>query len=259
MAVTENLGVVPRARPNLAPWLRALLAQIGAALLALTVATQWPGQVSTWGYVGAQALLAVALAWTMRLPIWWYPLQFLFVPLVVVTLSVQVAPGWFLLAFGACLLTYWTSFKTQVPLYLSSRDAHRALAELLPERPDFRFLELGSGLGGLIAHLVQQRPDGRYTGIEIAPLPWLCSAIRAMGSVSTWDVRWGNFWAEDFARYDVVYAFLSPVPMADLWHKVKKEMRPGTLFISNSFAVPNVEPQQILQLPDRTKLYLWRQ
>jgi hypothetical protein len=40
----------------------------------------------------------------------------------------------------------------------------------------------------------------------------------------------------------VVYAFLSPAPMAALWDKVRREMRAGSLFISNS--LPCRESQQ---------------
>jgi hypothetical protein len=32
-----------------------------------------------------------------------------------------------------------------------------------------------------------------------------------------------------------VYAFLSPVPMAEVWRKASTELRPGALLVSNSF------------------------
>jgi hypothetical protein len=62
------------------------------------------------------------------------------------------------------------------------------------------------------------------------------------------------------AKYDVVYAYLSPVPMADLWKKARLEMRPGSLFVSNGFIVPDVWPTQAIALGDRvgSTLYIWR-
>ena len=57
-----------------------------------------------------------------------------------------------------------------------------------------------------------------------------------------------------------MYAFLSPEPMPKLWEKIVNEMPSGSVFISNSFAVPNVTPDDIWQLPDarQTILYLYR-
>jgi hypothetical protein len=44
--------------------------------------------------------------------------------------------------------------------------------------------------------------------------------------------------AAPLAGQDVVYAFLSPAPMKQLWAKAQAEMTPGSLFVSNSFPVP---------------------
>ena len=58
---------------------------------------------------------------------------------------------------------------------------------------------------------------------------------------------------------DVVYAFLSPAPMPRLWEKVQREMRPGTLFISNRFIVPGVKPHQRIATGEPgVNLYVWR-
>jgi hypothetical protein len=69
-----------------------------------------------------------------------------------------------------------------------------------------------------------------------------------------------SFWDGDLGRYDVVFAFLSPAVMAELGEKVRREMRPGSLFISSSFPVPDWEPEAIEQIEDRrgTKLFCYR-
>jgi hypothetical protein len=58
----------------------------------------------------------------------------------------------------------------------------------------------------------------------------------------------------------VVFAYLSPVPMAELWEKARREMKPGSSFISNTFAVPEFPPQQTVQVDDlhHSSLYIWR-
>ena len=74
--------------------------------------------------------------------------------------------------------------------------------------------------------------------------------------------RWllGSFWDSPLTDYNVAYAYLSPAPMPSLWLKVTQEMRPGALFISNSFEVPDVEPTTVITLDDRrkTQLYCYR-
>jgi hypothetical protein len=59
---------------------------------------------------------------------------------------------------------------------------------------------------------------------------------------------------------DVVYAYLSPVPMARLWCKVCEEMPSGSRFISNTFPVPGVEPERVVELDDfhHSRLYVYR-
>jgi hypothetical protein len=103
------------------------------------------------------------------------------------------------------------------------------------------------------------RPDGSYQGIETAPFSILLSQWRARANAAV-RVMWGDFWSADLAAYDVVYAYLSPTPMPILWKKARREMRPGSLLISNTFEIPGVAPAFTLPVSDRMNsvLYVWR-
>jgi len=48
--------------------------------------------------------------------------------------------------------------------------------------------------------------------------------------------------------------------MAELGEKVRREMRPGSLFISSSFPIPDWQPESIVQIEDRrrTQLFCYR-
>lgn len=48
--------------------------------------------------------------------------------------------------------------------------------------------------------------------------------------------------------------------MSELWAKVQNEMAAGSLFISNSFPVPDVEASTIIEIDDtrQTRLYCYR-
>jgi hypothetical protein len=208
-------------------------------------------------------LLAAMFSLFSGLARWWLLIQLLFMPTLVLMLAVELPPNLFLGVFLILLLVYWSTFRTQVPLYLSSSQVWCALEHLLPDNKsnsDFAFVDLGSGLGGVLTHLAKARPDGLYVGVESAPLPFLWSWLRIrLSGFHNSRVHWGSLWDCDLSQFDVVFAYLSPVPMKRLWHKARAEMRPGTLFISSSFVVPDQSPHEILQVDDlhRTTLLIW--
>jgi hypothetical protein len=50
------------------------------------------------------------------------------------------------------------------------------------------------------------------------------------------------------------------VPMAGVWRKASAELRPGSVLVSNSFPVPEQEPDRVVDVGDRraTRLYIYR-
>lgn len=214
--------------------------------------------IFAWAMV--QGLLAGFVSYCLRMPQWWIPIHLVFMPLAIVVLALNISSTWFLILFLCLLFTYGKTYKTQVPLYLSSKSVNQALATLLPKQGQFSFIDIGSGCGGLVSNLANTHKNGLFYGIEYAPLPFLISKLRSMFSTPTSKIVWGDFWKHDFSSYDVVYAYLSPVPMASLWQKATQEMRPGSFLISNTFIIPDIPPDKSIQLDDfsNSTLYLWK-
>lgn len=243
---------------------RALLAQLAALALAVAAAIllretgDWlPG---LFGLAVLQGILAAALGHAFRLPAWWLPIQLLFLPAAFAASTLQL-PAWLYLAlFAVLLLFYWSTFRTRVPLYLSGREAWQRLLGQLPPAGGFRFLDLGSGLGGLPLYLAAQRSGGEYVGVEIAPAPWLISRLRAAWSGSRARFLRMDYARLDLADFDVVFAFLSPAAMPEVWRKAAAEMKEGALFFSLAFPVPGVPPDLVLEGEGgaRHVLYGWR-
>lgn len=239
------------------PALKALFSQLAGLVMAFALARS--GLLGgLWPLLGAQAVTATIVAAALRSARWWLPIHLVFLPLVVLAQGLGVHPGWYLAAFTLLVLVYWTSFRTQVPLYLSNRATAAAIASLLPPRPA-RALDIGAGTGALLRPLAQARPDCRFTGIELAPATWLLGRTLGRGLAN---LEWhrGDLFAHDWQRYDLVYAFLSPVPMAEVWRKASAELRPGSVLVSNSFPVPEREPDRVVDVGDRraTRLYIYR-
>ncbi|CAK0779945.1 Trans-aconitate methyltransferase [Gammaproteobacteria bacterium] len=205
-----------------------------------------------------QGMVAAGITAVLPLARWWILLQALFPTAVVVGLVVRLSPLIWLGAFAVIWLINRNAVSERVPIYLSGRSASQILSTLLPSGP-FRFVDLGCGPGGLLARLADIHPQGCFDGVESAPLPWLMARLR-LARRSNCRIWWGNFWALPLGEYDVVYCFLSPAPMARLWTKARAELRPGSLFVSNTFAIPNApSPDHVLELSDLSgPLYVWR-
>lgn len=240
------------------PFLKALLAQLVGTAVAYGSARSGLLPAGLAPVVAVQAIAAAGTAGALRSAPWWRWIHLGFVPLVVGALSLGIAPAWYLAAFLLCALIYWSSFRTQVPLYLSNRLTAEAVAGLLPQGRPAMLLDLGSGTGALLRPLALLRPDCRFEGLESAPAPYALSRLLSRRQPNVSLAR-GDFWKIPWADYDVVYAFLSPVPMAAVWKKACAEMRPGSLLVSNSFAIPGVEPETVVEVADRrrTRLYCY--
>jgi SAM-dependent methyltransferase len=244
---------------SMPPLRTALLAQLLGALIAIgLVALLYPALFGQPIVVAVlQGSCAAFTSYKLEAPPWWHPIHLGFMPLVVEASKLDLSPGWYLGAFALLLAAYWRVAQSRVPLYLSNEKTAAAVAALLPNR-NCRVIDLGCGNGTFLRKMARLRPDCSFCGIEYAPLPWLWARLLCIG-VGNCHVTYGNLWHQSLADFDLVYTFLSPVPMPELWSKACAEMRPGGLLVSNTFAVPGHEPMQVVDVVDRraTRLYCY--
>jgi hypothetical protein len=231
----------------------ALLAQFFGWLIAQALMRLvWPPLLALpFIAAGIQGLCAAFVAYKLEMPRWWQPIHMVFPPLAVAALGLGLPPWVWLAGFVALLLVFWRTDLSRVPLYLTNTTTADALAALLPATP-CRVLDLGCGTGGVLMRLAALRPDCHFTGIEHAPLPWLWAWLRSRG-LDNVAVRYGDFWGEHLGPYGLVYAFLSPAPMPRLWQKAATESGTDAWLISNSFAVPEQTPSQVIEVTDRRR------
>ena len=244
-----------------APAVRAMLIQCGAlpltlAILYVMASFRLPTDYLTLAVV--QGLLAALLTWKLALAAWWRAIQLLF-PLAVLTALALQLPSWL---FGAGFLLllgwYWSTFRTQVPYYPSGPAVWDAVRQLLPADKAPRVIDIGSGLGGFTIYMARVRPDADVIGIELAPLPWLYSWLRAkLGRSPARFIR-GDYENLDFSQFDLVFAYLSPAAMAELWRKARAEMCPGSLLVSYEFVIEERTPDSIIRATEGgVPLYIW--
>ncbi len=248
------------------PILKSLIVAVlaaGAALL-LFAKLRVDGEVSIViiiAIAAGTAALAFGLGRILSLGRAWRVLIAIATPAMVLV-PIYQPPTWiFPIIFLGLAGFYINGVREQVPLYLSNRKTQKAIAELLPSDTNLTFIDLGCGLGDIVTHVANARPQARVIGVETAPLSFLIAWLRAkVFANSNAEVRFQSIWTTDVSNADVVYAFLSPAPMTRLNGKLRTEMKPTSQFISNSFAIPGAEPDEIVSVDDarETQLLIWR-
>lgn len=203
-------------------------------------------------------LIAALLAWMIKMAKWWKYIVGLF-PIAVISVNqLNLPPSLFLAVFIILLLLYWTTFKSQVPFYPSNKEVWDKVADLIEEKTDCRLIDIGSGFGGGVLYWANLFPDKNFEGVEVAPLPWFVSKLRALLTKNPAVFLRQDYFQLDFKRYDIVFAYLSPAAMDALWEKAKNEMRAGTLLISYEFIVVGQQPDLVIPVAEGKKnVYGW--
>jgi hypothetical protein len=229
-----------------------LLAAVSAWMVVAPLA-----QPVQWG--GLAGLITLPLATMLRIKglARWGCL--LFLPLVGLALSAHMSPWVYFVGLLLTLGFGRNALAERVPLYRSSEAVLEALAERLPQGT--RLLEAGCGDARLVLELAKRRPDIEIIGVENAWLTWCWARLRwwRQGRSSNVRIQFGNFWELDWSAYNAIYVFLSPEPMARLWRRFLVSAAPGSLLLSNSFAIPGVEADETLALggPLQQTLLIW--
>lgn len=147
------------------------------------------------------------------------------------------------------------AFVTGAPFVPSTNPTARAMIDLARITPGMRVYDLGSGNGKLL--FLAAKEGATAVGFEINPFLVLLSWMRTLASpYRNWvTTRWQNFWSADLSRADVVLVYLLPWRMEQLKNKLQKELKPGSLVISNSFIFPG---WNILRQDRKNHTYVFR-
>jgi hypothetical protein len=251
------LSLLDRFRSS--PLISAVGAQVIGVCFVLIIKTIIPEfGYYPWMLAAVQGAAAAIASHHLGAPSWWQLIHLGFVPGLLFAGQFSIPPWIWLASFGLMYAIFGRTDRSRVPLYLTNRMTGDAIAAHLPKRPCF-VVDIGCGDGGLIRQLAKLRPESEFVGIEHAVLTCFWAKLRSRHLPNV-HIRMGDFWAMPLAPYDVAYAFLSPAPMADLWRKACADMQPNTLLISNSFPIPDANPEQTLHVEDRRQsaLYLYR-
>lgn len=131
----------------------------------------------------------------------------------------------------------------------SSRKAVATFIDLIPDTTGGKIVDLGSGWGTLAYPIAKRFPHAAIVGYELSPIPWLYSWLKGMFvRRPNLTLRRQSVFDADLSDVNVVVVYLHPAAMRKLGPKFERELRPGTLVLSNTFPVPTWKPAQTIHL-----------
>lgn len=179
----------------------------------------------------------------------------------------------FLVLFALITASYcYYDAKTGVSTFPTMPAVRRKMIEILQqdftakqpllEGRCYTIIDLGSGSGQLSWHVAKALPEAKVMGVEISPIPWLRSVIRQrlFGPANLAYYRL-DFWPYDVSGVDAVLSYLPGTIMGKVAAKLRRELRPGALMVSNRFRTDEWEPSEthIVYAPFKTEVLVYRQ
>lgn len=172
-----------------------------------------------------------------------------------------------ILAVATLLCAGWAYyfFRTGVPTFPSMPVAREKIIALLsadmkaqPADRPYVIYDLGSGSGQLSWHVARAIPEAKVIGIELSFVPWLRSVIwqKLSGQRNLRYLR-VSFWEHDVSDASAVLTYLMEAIMPRVSAKLRRELRPETLVISNKFVLPGWPLIEELPLQSAFTKRLW--
>ncbi len=159
----------------------------------------------------------------------------------------SVVVGFVLFLVATC---EYYALRTGVPTVTSTPAIRKKMIEILKQEASsrksgkrFTILDLGSGTGKLTLEIGRALPDAQITGLEVSIAPFLISLLRRkLWGVQNVVYKRENFWPYDLKGVDAVTVYMTGKIRERMAKKLKDDLPPGALVISNETYLPGWEP-----------------
>lgn len=117
------------------------------------------------------------------------------------------------------------------------------MVKLLKLKKGQKLADLGSGDGRIVISFAKLGIES--DGYEINPVlvVWSRLRIRRLGLEKLARIHFKDFWREDFSSFNAVILYGIAHIMGRLEKKLKREMKPGSMIVSNYFKMPELKPE----------------
>lgn len=154
-----------------------------------------------------------------------------------------------LIIIAAFLLSQFFNilFRGYAPFISTNSEVIEKIANEVKPDSDPKFYELGCGKASFLRAIAKKFPQAKCVGVEYSFLPWLIAKIQTACNKSKIKIIKQNIFKINMADADYIYCYLNPKMMSLLEKKFKEECRHGTKIISNTFSLPNSQPEKTLE------------
>jgi len=141
-----------------------------------------------------------------------------------------------------------------VPPLATSDSSIDSVIEILKKRTNKKkIIDLGCARGKVVRAVKKEFPDSEVIGYEKWPVEFIMAKIVSIFSKVKPKILYKNFFYADLSDADVIYCFLIEKLMPKVEAKFNKELKPGTLVISNSFPLPGQKLQEVIDSRENNK------
>lgn len=161
---------------------------------------------------------------------------------------------------GGWLSIVLYSLKNGISPMPTSEKVKRRILSSIPQTMHGTIVDLGSGWGSLAYQIAKNFPHCHVVGYETSPIPLYYSKLFLyFYKIPNLTYEKKNFFDLSLKDVSLVYTYLYPGAMKELKKKFDSELSPGTIIISNTFAIPGWEAVQILEEKDiyKTRIYMY--
>jgi len=149
----------------------------------------------------------------------------------------------------------WTNSRG-APWVPTSRDVIYTMLTMAEVKPGEVVYDLGSGDGRVLI-MAARKFGARTVGIEldISRYLWSVVAVTLLGLWKQVKIIRGDLFSVDLREADVIFTFLLQETNDRLKDKLRRELRPGTRIVSNTFSFSGLP---LLAVDEELHLFLYR-
>lgn len=129
----------------------------------------------------------------------------------------------------------------------------KTMIKLLKLKKGEKLVDLGSGDGRIV--IAFARLGFESHGYEINPVlvAWSRFKIRQLGLEKLAHIHFSDYWQQNFSKFNVITLFTSPLVIGRVGRKAKRELKPGSRLVSNSFKLPGMK-----HIREENKVFLYK-
>lgn len=151
--------------------------------------------------------------------------------------------------------------RKKPPLPTSSA-AIKSVFDLMEKHQGKTFVDLGCGMGKMLAAVKKRFPRMEVEGYENWPTQFILARIILFFSGTKGKIFYKDLFHADLKNADIVYCYLYPELMEKLEKKLEKELNDDVVVISNSFPLPHWKPRETIitnpKKPEYKKIFVYR-